>query len=304
MTFSSDLTRQRYNERVLKAVKFIHTNLECPLDLNTIADVANFSPYHFHRIFNAVIGETLNEYIRRKRLEMAVYRLVGARDMSITDIALSCGFSSSSNFSKAFSAYFACSPSAVRSPEKFEEHSKIGELKRKHGKDFDPRKLYPELINKQQETNMDVQIIEMKEKRISFLTSDKGYDTQTIYSMWDKLCGWAANNKLMNADAYGLCYDDPNITPTQKCRYEAALTVDEKTVIASPFKESVIPAGKYAMAYYRGPQDPEGKFHTRIYKEWFPQSGFEPDDFPLIERYLNDDREDDYCEMQIMIKIK
>ncbi|MGH1404324.1 MAG: AraC family transcriptional regulator [Alphaproteobacteria bacterium] len=297
-------TKNRYEQRVREALDYIHENLENPIDLKDVAKAGSFSQYHFHRIFSALVGETLNEYIRRKRMEMAVVLLVCSKEKSITDIAYQCGFSSSSNFSKAFSAYFSCSPKEVKHPEQFKENSKIGELKRKYGKDFDPRKLYPEFIKPIQETRMNIEIIEIKEKRVCVLESAEGYDEKSIFETWDKLCEWAANNRLVGSDFFGVCYDDPNITPTKKCRYEAAVTVKEDTVIVHPFQESKMPSGKYAMAYYRGPEDPNGSLHTRIYREWFPQSGFEPDDFPLIERYLNDSREDGFVEMQILIKIK
>jgi len=94
---------------------------------------------------------------------MAVYLLIYQQEKSITDIALSCGFSSSSNFSKVFSSYFSCSPSEVRYPEKFKENSKIGELKRKYGKDFDPRKFYPEIPYYQtEEIDMHVEVLDQK----------------------------------------------------------------------------------------------------------------------------------------------
>lgn len=304
MRSKKNSTLNHYKERVHQALNYIHENLGEKLDLNDVAAASHFSRYHFHRIFNALVGETLNEYIRRKRLEMAIEMLIYHKEKTVTDLALSCGFSSSSNFSKAFSNYFGCSPSEVRNPEKFKENRKIGELKSKYGKDFDPRKFYPEIIKQLQETDMNVQIIEQKEKRAAILTSPGGYEKRKIFETWDKLCKWGADNRLVNADFFGLCYDNPLVTPAAKCRYDAAITVRVDTVINAPFQEAIIPAGKYAIAYYRGPEDPEAKLHMNIYREWLPQSGFDPDDYPLLERYLNDSRDDGYVEMQVMIKLK
>lgn len=301
---NNKITRDRYEARVKAALDYIHDHLDQPLDLTDVAGASHFSPYHFHRIFRALIGETLNEYIRRQRMELAAKMLAYEHDYSITDIAFQCGYSSSSNFSKTFSAYFGCSPTEVRHPEKFTENSKIGELKRKHGKDFDPRKFYPEFIHQTKENMMNVDVIEIKEKRVAVLQSPQGYDEKTVMQTWDKLSEWGANNRLIGADFFGACYDDPTVTPLKKCKYEAMLTVKPDTVIAAPFEEKIIPAGKYAMAYYRGPQDPDSKLHIGIYQNWFPTSGFEPDDYPLLERYLNDCCKDEYTEMQIMIKIK
>ena len=151
MSIKRKIIQERYERRVQQALACIHENLGGPLDLNTVAKAGSFSSYHFHRIFRAFMAETLNEYVRRRRLEKAVHMLVVAEDKAITDIALSCGFSSSSNFAKAFSNYFGCSPSEVRNPEKFKANRKIGELKHKYGKDFDPRKFCPEIIRHTQE---------------------------------------------------------------------------------------------------------------------------------------------------------
>ncbi|MGB1258403.1 MAG: helix-turn-helix transcriptional regulator, partial [Thiolinea sp.] len=74
--------------------------------LSDVAKVSHFSEFHFHRIFSSVMGETLNDYIGRRRLECAVNMLVFDSGKSITEVALSNGFSSSANFSKAIKAYF------------------------------------------------------------------------------------------------------------------------------------------------------------------------------------------------------
>jgi len=139
---------------------------------------------------------------------------------------------------------------------------------------------------------------------VAFLTSSGGYKHKQVLETWDKVTEWAANNKLVNSDYFGICYGNQLITQEEKCRYDAAITVSNGTFIAAPFKEETIPAGKYAMAYYRGPEDPDVKLHMALYSEWLPQSGFEPDDFPLMERYLNSSLDDGYVEMQILIKLK
>jgi AraC family transcriptional regulator len=76
-------------------MNFISHNLDRDLSLEEIAGTANFSMFHFHRIFKAVVGETVAEFTRRLRLELAANRLLSNRHDSITAIAMDCGFSSS-----------------------------------------------------------------------------------------------------------------------------------------------------------------------------------------------------------------
>jgi AraC family transcriptional regulator len=95
-------------------VEHIDRHLDDKLDLATLADVAHFSPFHFHRLFHALTGEPLGDYIRRRRLEMAAVRLRSQPDDTVLQIALGVGFGSAESFSRAFRARFSASPSQWR----------------------------------------------------------------------------------------------------------------------------------------------------------------------------------------------
>src|SRR5207248_1223628 len=70
-----------------------------------------FSPFHFHRIFRTLMDETLASFIKRVRLERSVYLLSHLKRSTLTDIAISCGFSSSSDFSRVFRGHYGVPPS-------------------------------------------------------------------------------------------------------------------------------------------------------------------------------------------------
>src|SRR5215467_6244799 len=99
-----------YARRINRVIDYIRDNLDCTVTLEELAKVACFSEFHFHRIFSAVSGETLNNFTNRLRLEKAA-RLLRYSDRSLTDIALDCGFSSSATFSRAFRSGYDTSPS-------------------------------------------------------------------------------------------------------------------------------------------------------------------------------------------------
>ena len=113
-----------YRKRVCRAMNFISRNLDRDLSLEEIAQAASFSMFHFHRIFKAVVGETVAGFTRRLRLEMAANRLLSSCQDDITKVAMDLGFSSSQNFAKAFRQQFDMSPTAYRK-------SKIGNSIRK-----------------------------------------------------------------------------------------------------------------------------------------------------------------------------
>ena len=64
-------TRESYAKRLQRVVEHIWANLDQPLDLNQLADIACLSPYHFHRVYRAMIGETVTETLSRSRLHRA-----------------------------------------------------------------------------------------------------------------------------------------------------------------------------------------------------------------------------------------
>jgi len=280
-----------------------------------VACVSHFSDFHFHRIFTAIVGETVNDYISRRRLEQAIHMLVFKPDMSITDVAIEQGFSSSANFSKAIKIYFGFSPSEIRSPEKVKKikNSKIGKIFSKYGKDFNPTNLYPIRINKELQSNnylgdksIKVEIKELKSHHLCSLTSLRGYEPEAIFSTWDKINDWALVNgiEVCNQQRFGLCYDNPMITPIDKCRYQYAVVIDENIEIHPPFTSAFIPQGKYASLYLKGKPNEVLNSQLAIYSEWLPSSGFEPDDFPLLEHYFNDLRIDGIVEMEVLVKLK
>ena len=88
------------------------------------------------------MNETVNDYVARRRLERAINMLAFKTDITITDIAMINGFSSSANFAKAVKAYFGFTPSEIRRPGRTKD-SKIGKILSKYGKDFNPGDLYP-----------------------------------------------------------------------------------------------------------------------------------------------------------------
>jgi AraC family transcriptional regulator len=100
-----------------RVLEHIDRQLDERLELETLARVANFSPFHFHRLFAAWMGETLGEYLRRRRLEVAAQRLVAQPHLPVLQVALSVGFGSAEAFARAFKARFGETPSAWRSAE-------------------------------------------------------------------------------------------------------------------------------------------------------------------------------------------
>ncbi len=303
---------KEYKVRINRAIQYIEANLTNKISLSEVADVSYFSAYHFHRIFTGIVGETVNDYIVRRRLEGAVNLLIFKTELSVTQVALDSGFSSAANFSKAVKLHFGFSPSEIRNPDKV-KNSKIGKIYSKYGKDFNPSDLYPNHITNEvmsktnlEDTNMNIEVKELDRQRVCTLASERGYEPDAIYRAWDKLIEWATFNGIQQ-DAqkrFAFAYDNPTVTPVDKCRYTASVVISEDVQVKSPFLVSEIPKGKYAVLYFKGSPEETIKAQLSIYSDWLPNSGFEPDNFPMLERYLNDARINGYVEMEIHVKLK
>jgi len=306
-------TNAEYIRRINKAIEYIISHLDSAIALDDVAQASHFSSFHFHRIFHGIIGETVNEFVNRKRMEKAVCTLLNKPQLTVTEVAELGGFSSSANFAKAFKLYFGLSPSQLRQP-KYNNNSKIGKIYSKYGKAFNSQDLYSQFVtdsvifepNKLEDLLMNVKVQAMEEKTMAFLTAPQGYELESIFSTWDKLSAWAEASGINNykKKRFAICHDNPMVTPTEQCRYDACIEVDERQVINSPFSPTTIPAGNYAVAHYKGDGDKVSHFYMELYSHWLANSGFEPDNFPPIAYYWNDSRQDGFVEMDVYIKVK
>ncbi|MHC4992157.1 MAG: helix-turn-helix domain-containing protein, partial [Planctomycetota bacterium] len=106
-------TQSDYTQRILRVLVHIQQNLDAALPLEDLAAVASFSPFHFHRVFRGMVGETVMQYVRRLRLERAAMRLKHT-EQPVTTIAFEAGYEAHEAFTRAFHRAFGRSPSSFR----------------------------------------------------------------------------------------------------------------------------------------------------------------------------------------------
>lgn len=296
-----------YQQRIVKAVQYIEENLSGDLNLADVASHCCFSAFHFHRIFSGVMKETLNSYISRRRLEKAVHWLAFKPEVNLTEIAYQCGFSSSANFSKATKQYFGYSPSEIRAPKDAQKVA-VGNISKKYGKQFNPLALYPKAVKNNLHNDMTsmVKIQYFSAKRLCVLASLQGYQSASLFTTWDQLSAWAEAQDIAKQQQFRLawCYDNPAVTPLDKCRYEASIAINDKITVSAPFKTALLPEGEYAVMYVKGSPEDINQMQLQLFSHWLPNSGYEPDNLPMLERYLNDVRIDQFIELELMLKLK
>jgi AraC family transcriptional regulator len=270
-------TATDYAQRVMRVLLFIQQNLDRALPLEELASVACFSPFHFHRVFRGMVGESVKQHVRRLRLERAAGHLKSS-DRGVLAIALDAGYETHESFTRAFGKSFGCSPTEFRNDESREGAG---------AKQFQPVPF--------ENMNMKVEIREMESKRVLYLRHVGPYNE--VGSAWERLCDWAGQRGLINGDTLflGASYDDPDVTPADKLRYDACLTLPDAAA-DSPSHSVVgegaigvmeLAGGRFAVALHEGAYEKLNESYAAIYGGWFAEQSFEPGPAPCVEYYLN-----------------
>lgn len=275
-------TEQLYRQRILQVLIFIQRNLDSELSLDEFARVAHFSPYHFHRVFRGIVGESLQEHLRRLRLERAAMRLKHT-DWTVLEIALEACYETHEAFTRAFRALYDCSPSRFRQDKGFV------------GKASATRVHYREdgSVDKEFQLPVGGEIMEVKIERlepmyVAFVRHVGPYGQ--VHEAWEKLCMRLGREGQLGAGArfIGVCYDDPEVTAPERIRYDACVTVGDDFVAADEVGLQTLAGGEYAVVTHTGPYEQLGQTYARLFGQWLPHSGRELRSQPSYEFYLND----------------
>lgn len=280
---------KEYRKRIRAALDYISRNVGQDLSLDEIAEKANFSKYHFHRIFKAITGETVSAHIRRLRLENAANRILADSGESITTIAFDCGFGSSQNFATSFKKQFGFSPKKFRdqySPETW------AEKKDNHNEMYagnTPPDYLLDGSNDRPKINLWINLMEMPAYRVAYKRVVGPYGLDNSEAAFKKLFKWAYmrfdNDAAM---ALGIIWDNPGVTAPEQCRYDACITVPDRVSPKGSIGIQEIRGGQYVVGHCEVANYTElEQAYDDIFTRWFPTSDYAPANSVAYEVYLN-----------------
>lgn len=225
---------EEHVKRILKVMAFIEENIDEDLNLVELAKVACYSPFHFHRVFQEVSGETIHSYAKRLRIERAASKLRYGKQ-AITMIALDANFETPSAFTKAFKQFTGSSPRNYRLL-----HAAVNEMTKKL-KDLPMIK--PVAIEKS-----------LPPFRLLFVRRCGNY-TQTPSEAWETMMKFISENCLADSKIryFGISHDNPEITSEDKLRYDAAILVSIDVKGKGEVGCRNLEGGKYAIFTHQGP---------------------------------------------------
>ena len=257
-------TQSEYLKKLNIVFDYVENNLDRKLTIKELAKISNLSEFHFHRIIKSVLGENIGNYITRKRIETAA-QLIRYTNLEIKEIAYNVGYESPASLSKIFKQFYNISPIEYRKNKDF----------------FIVR---PELRNpKIVLENPVIKII--KPKKVIYIKITGKYGNKNYSKIWKELWNFSKTNNLIteHTKRIGISYDDPKVTPNEKCKYDACLTIDKEIKPIGKIGTKIIKGGKYAIFTYKGDYKNLGIVYDIIFGNWLINSNYKIRNIPIFE---------------------
>lgn len=295
--------RAAHVARINRVLDHIDAHLGETLDLATLAEVAHFSPWHFHRIFLALTGETLANCIRRRRLEGAATRLLLNPQQTALSVALELGFASAEVFSRAFKSHFGVTPTGWRRGA-WKDWMEARELQWRKIHQAE-RKTHQALVQGFREDaqrwpvgpvslsltgiSMPIEIKTLPPFHLAYLRYTGPYGHPEVTRTWERLASWCASQGLMSPrrKMLGIAQDNPAITRPALCRYDACVEVPADFRAHGEIGVQVLAARRYACTRFIGTAADVPAAWARLVKS-LPLRGWKADSAPAVEFYDED----------------
>lgn len=255
-----------YEARLNRVVDYIHEHLEEDVSFDRLAEIAHLSPYHWHRIYTAMRGETITATIRRLRLQRAADRLANS-DLAIAAVAERAGYGSADAFGRAFKEAYGMAPAAYRAGG---SHAAF------------------KTASRQQDANgFPISLVTVPATRCAAAMHVGSY--MQIDQAMNRLFAELTAQRIVPPEPRMMAafFDDPDLVTADELRSQACVPVDDEVALAPPLEETTLRGGLYARLRYQGPYADMKDAYRWLLGVWLPSSDFEAADAPVFEDYLN-----------------
>jgi len=252
----------RYQKRIRCVIEHIHENPGGTLTNDALAEVAHLSPYHWHRIYKSITGETAAATVKRCRMHHAAASILRT-DLPLGEVGASVGYPDIHSFTRTFKAYYGIAP----------------------GKGSDANYADTNSIERP------LKIIEKSDVNLIGLWHPGDY--MAIGVTFEKVFAQCSMAGLMpaNPQATGLYLNDPEIAAENELRSFAGLAVDTGVTghapLPAPLESYRYAGGRFAVLTHKGPYALLSQSYDWLYYNWLPASNETLRDQPCSEVYLN-----------------
>ncbi len=254
-------------------------------------------------MFRSLIGETLNQFVKRLRLERALSILSHGQQPSLTEVAFACGFASSSDFSRSFKQRYGVSPSAFN----------LKEFRARRREDWQAAIVDPHIRHRLQglppgsnPDGFEVQLTQLPARRVVYLRVLDPYRPDVVVQAAERLVAWADARGLADGQWLGYMWDDPELVEHTLCRYEVGLDVtsaEPRVQVEGDIGCFEFPAMQVAEFEIRGGIDLEMRALDWLFKTWLPTSGFVPTAQPSFEAWIGRPFQHGYEHFELSVQL-
>ena len=279
-------------ERINQIFLYIDNNLDQDLSLEKIANVGCYSTFHLHRLFKAVTGETINNYITRKRIEKIAFCLMFHKDLTVTELSTQYGFSSNSTLTRAFTKFYGVSPTNFRNllPG---EYSKICKADSKIGQAQAIFEQYICNINNclnHVKMNAKIEIKELAGMDVAYITC---IGVDGLDNAFEKMLQWARRAQLTQIPDFKLIrifHDSFRITAPENVRMSIGVPLLRATEVSGAVGLTTVEKGKFIIARFLIEPADFGKSWESLFV-WMNENGYKKapgDPFEFLYNNYND----------------
>lgn len=246
---------------IIKTIEIIEDDLSEDLSLDNLSLKIGYSKYHLHKMFTAVVGMPIHQYIKKRRLSEAAKLLMITPDR-IIDIGLKAGYESQQAFSDAFKSEYKIRPKTLRKQLK-----KLSLLPRFTSSNDQLRG--EEIMNVRIEESVELSLV--------------GYHVKTIKGFFQIPRLWAKlhknkhlNNRVHNDWTFAFNdYSNADFNDHTTFDYYACIAVKNEDHLEVDMTYKALPNSRYVVFTVQG--DPKASMEKTveyIYKQWFPTSTY------------------------------
>ena len=261
-------TQEEYQKCVNAVIDYINLHLGEEIDLISLAKISHFSPFYFHRIMKAFLGEPIGTFIVRTRTESAA-RLLRYSGLPIAEIAYRIGYSTPSSLSKVFKQLYGISPLEYRNNKKFVI-------------------MKPAIIRPDLELQKEIRLVPAR--NVIYIRLFGDYKENDYGGTWMRLIRFTQEQHLPMGDCSPLCiyHDDPKVTPSEKLRTDVCMVMPAPVSAKGDVGAKLLNKGRYAVFTYKGSYEYLQGVYDTIYSKYLPEMECTLRDEASAERYLND----------------
>jgi AraC family transcriptional regulator len=268
--------RQRHGiDRVIAHLQdCLRTGQPLP-DLDALAAIAYQSPFHFHRLYRALTGETPGRTVARLRLLRAL-QLLGQADSRVTEVALEVGFESSQALARACRQALAATPSALRDDAALRAHwqQQLSVPAGDAGDDSVP---------------LQVRVTTLEPFDVVVLRTRGAFDD--LDQAFGQVYAWAAEQGVADdlQALVGIALNDHRDVPADACEFDCGMGFGRSLAdVPAPLRPLSLGGGDYAVLRHVGSYAGLEAATDALLRQWLAGSGRTLRDAPLYYHYLDD----------------